>query len=100
MLFQQHSGILLTLYEVEPFAVGFAIVPPSGRIAANFYTGRIILFAFGDIYNWPGLNLCEREMITITSLLTTGGCESQLAVHINGVNAVNEAKKYLRNATK
>ena len=26
----------------------------------------------------------EREMITITSLLTTGGCEPHLEVHING----------------
>ena len=26
----------------------------------------------------------EREMITITSLLTTEGCEPQLEVHING----------------
>lgn len=26
----------------------------------------------------------ERELITITSLLTAGGCEPQLEVHING----------------
>lgn len=26
----------------------------------------------------------EREMITITSLLTSGGCEPQLEVHSNG----------------
>lgn len=44
----------------------------------------IIEFAFGDIYCRQGLSLIEREMITITSLLTTGGCESQLEVHING----------------
>lgn len=43
----------------------------------------IIEFAFGDIYNRKGLTLQEREMITITSLLTVGGCESQLEVHIN-----------------
>ncbi|SEW00393.1 carboxymuconolactone decarboxylase family protein [[Clostridium] fimetarium] len=44
----------------------------------------IIEFAFGDIYSRKGLSLQEREMITITSLLTAGGCESQLEVHING----------------
>lgn len=44
----------------------------------------IIEFAFGDVYTWPGLSMQEREMITITSLLTTGGCEPQLEVHING----------------
>lgn len=44
----------------------------------------IIEFAFGDIYARNGLNLQEREIITISSLLTAGGCEPQLRVHING----------------
>ena len=44
----------------------------------------IIEFAFGDIYPRSGLTLAERELITITSLLTAGGCEPQLVVHING----------------
>lgn len=44
----------------------------------------IIEFAFGDIYCREGLTLQEREMIAITSLLTAGGCEPQLSVHING----------------
>jgi len=44
----------------------------------------IIEFAFGDIYSRPSLTLQEREMITIVSLLTAGGCETQLEVHING----------------
>ncbi len=47
--------------------------------------GRYIVeFAFGDIYTRDGLTLQEREMITITSLLTAGGCEPQLEVHISG----------------
>lgn len=44
----------------------------------------IVEFAFGEIYSRPQLTLQEREMITITSLLTAGGCEPQLKVHING----------------
>jgi 4-carboxymuconolactone decarboxylase len=44
----------------------------------------IIEFAFGDIYCRESLNLQEREMITVSSLLTLGGCENQLEVHING----------------
>lgn len=43
----------------------------------------IVEFAFGDIYTRDGLSLQEREIITITSLLTAGGCENQLEVHIN-----------------
>jgi 4-carboxymuconolactone decarboxylase len=44
----------------------------------------IVEFAFGDIYCRENLNLQEREMITLSSLMTLGGCENQLNVHING----------------
>ena len=44
----------------------------------------IVEFAFGDIYSREGLTTEEREMITLSSLLTAGGCEPQLEVHING----------------
>lgn len=44
----------------------------------------IIEFAFGEIYSRGELNLAEREMITLASLLTAGGCENQLKVHIVG----------------
>lgn len=44
----------------------------------------IVEFAFGDIYCRENLNLQEREMITLSSLMTLGGCENQLVVHING----------------
>lgn len=47
--------------------------------------GRYILeFAFGDIYNNDTLSFREREIVTITSLLTQGDTKSQLMVHING----------------
>lgn len=53
----------------------------------------IIEFAFGDIYTRGELSLQEREMITITSLLTLGGCEPQLEVHINGALNVGISPK-------
>ena len=47
--------------------------------------GRYIVeFAFGDVYCREGLDLQEREMITLASLLTLGGCETQLEVHLHG----------------
>lgn len=52
------------------------IVPDLGRY--------IVEFAFGDIYARDGLSLQERELVTIASLLTAGGCEPQLKVHLNG----------------
>lgn len=46
--------------------------------------GRYIIeFAFGDIYCRDVLSLQEREIITLASLLTAGGCEPQLEVHIS-----------------
>ena len=44
----------------------------------------IVAFAFGDIYTRERLTTEEREMITLSSLLTAGGCEPQLEVHIGG----------------
>ncbi|MDE5615144.1 MAG: carboxymuconolactone decarboxylase family protein [Treponemataceae bacterium] len=52
------------------------IAPDLGR--------QIVEFAFGEVYTRGVLSMQERELITITSLLTAGGCEPQLEVHING----------------
>ncbi len=41
-------------------------------------------FAFGDIYTRSGLDLRQREMITITALLIQGDTAGQLHVHIQG----------------
>ncbi|MGL4991861.1 MAG: carboxymuconolactone decarboxylase family protein [Sarcina sp.] len=49
----------------------------------------IIEFAFGDIYNRNILSIKERELITLSSLLTSGGCENQLNVHIHAALNVN-----------
>ncbi|GED29795.1 carboxymuconolactone decarboxylase family protein [Brevibacillus centrosporus] len=46
--------------------------------------GRYIVeFAFGDIYSRDGLDLKQRQLVTLASLTTQGGCEPQLEVHIN-----------------
>lgn len=43
----------------------------------------VVEFAFGEIYSREALDLKQRELITIASLTTQGGCEPQLNVHIN-----------------
>ena len=53
----------------------------------------ILEFAFGDIYCRPSLTLNEREMITLSSLLSTGGCENQLEVHIQAALHVGMSKE-------
>ncbi|MDO5548232.1 MAG: carboxymuconolactone decarboxylase family protein [Eubacteriales bacterium] len=62
-------------------AGGEAVIQSLRDIAPDL--GRYLVeFAFGDIYDRPTLSLPEREMITLASLLTAGGCEAQLEVHI------------------
>lgn len=61
---------------------GIKVIQSLDQVAPDL--GKYIIeFAFGDIYTRPILTLQEREMITITSLLTAGGCEAQLRVHLN-----------------
>lgn len=64
-------------------AGGEAVIRSLESVAPD--VGRLIVeFAFGEIYSRGGLSVQEREMITIASLLTAGGCEPQLEVHVNG----------------
>lgn len=60
---------------------GEAVIQSLADIAPDL--GRYIVeFAFGDIYARGVLDAGERERITLASLLTAGGCEPQLTVHI------------------
>jgi 4-carboxymuconolactone decarboxylase len=46
--------------------------------------GRYVVeFAFGEIYQRPGLDLRRRQLVTISALTTLGGAEPQLEVHVN-----------------
>lgn len=47
--------------------VGKAIIASLKDVAPDLAT-YIVEFAFGDIYARPGLNLKQREMVTISSL--------------------------------
>jgi 4-carboxymuconolactone decarboxylase len=50
--------------------------------------GRYIVeFAFGDVYDRPGLSVRDRELATVAMLTVMGGCEPQLDVHLQA--AVN-----------
>ncbi|GAB2502115.1 Carboxymuconolactone decarboxylase family protein [Corynebacterium atrinae] len=43
---------------------------------------HIAAFAFGDIYDRPGLDPRSRQLVTLGVLTALGGCEPQLRVHI------------------
>lgn len=44
---------------------------------------HVTAFAFGDIHDRPGLDARRRQLVTLGALTALGGCEPQLAVHIN-----------------
>lgn len=73
-------------------AAGVKVIESLNDIAPDL--GRYIVeFAFGQIYARPGLSLQERELLTLASLLTSGGCEAQLRVHIRAALHVGVKKK-------
>ncbi|MFH5181240.1 carboxymuconolactone decarboxylase family protein [Paenibacillus sp. TAB 01] len=43
----------------------------------------VVEFAFGDIYSREGLDFKQRQLVTLASLTTQGGCEPQLQVHLH-----------------
>ncbi|KFI39690.1 carboxymuconolactone decarboxylase [Bifidobacterium actinocoloniiforme DSM 22766] len=60
---------------------GQAVVDSLQDIAPEL--GRwIVEFAFGDVYASDGLDAKQRELVTLGSLVTQGGAEPQLKVHI------------------
>lgn len=71
---------------------GIRVIESLNDIAPDL--GRYIIeFAFGQIYARSGLSLQERELLTLSTLLTAGGCEAQLQVHINAALHVGIKKE-------
>ncbi|WP_030338512.1 carboxymuconolactone decarboxylase family protein [Streptomyces sp. NRRL S-1022] len=44
---------------------------------------QVVAWAFGEIYDRPGLSPRDRQLVTLGMLTALGGCEPQLEVHIN-----------------
>lgn len=55
-------------------------------------------FCFGDTYTRDGLNLQDREMLTMVVLACLGGCEPQLKGHIQGNINIGNSKETLLGA--
>ena len=43
---------------------------------------QVVAWAFGDIYNRPGLTPRDRELVTLGILTALGGCEPELESHV------------------
>lgn len=47
--------------------------------------GRYIVeFGYGEVYGRPGLDLRERQIVSVAALVTQGGAERQLEYHLGG----------------
>ena len=44
---------------------------------------QVVAWAFGEIYDRPGLAPRDRQLVTLGMLTALGGCEAQLDVHVN-----------------
>jgi 4-carboxymuconolactone decarboxylase len=44
---------------------------------------QVVAWAFGEMYDRPGLPPRDRQLVTLGMLTALGGCEPQLDVHIN-----------------
>lgn len=43
----------------------------------------VIEFAFGDVYRRPGLDMKQRQLVTLTALTAIGDSERELRVHLH-----------------
>jgi len=59
---------------------------------------HVAAFAFGDIYDRPGLDPCSRQLVTIGVLTALGGCEPQLKVHIGAALNVGLGREEITEA--
>lgn len=70
------------LLEIDGQA-GVAVTESLADIAPDL-AKYVVEFAFGDIYQRPGLDLRSREIATIAALTALGTATPQLKVHIRG----------------
>ncbi|WP_335979806.1 carboxymuconolactone decarboxylase family protein [Streptomyces sp. CA2R106] len=59
---------------------------------------HVAAFAFGDIYDRPGLDPRSRQLVTLGVLTALGGCEPQLKVHIGAALNVGISREEITEA--
>lgn len=59
---------------------------------------HVAAFAFGDVYDRPGLDARSRQLVTLGMLTALGGCEPQLKVHSNAALNVGITREEITEA--
>jgi 4-carboxymuconolactone decarboxylase len=49
----------------------------------------LVEWCFGEVHTRPGLSARERELLIVACLVTLGGCEPQVAAHIQALRALD-----------
>ncbi len=49
----------------------------------------LVEWCFGDVHTRPGLTSRDRELLIVACLVTLGGCEPQVAAHIQALRAID-----------
>lgn len=49
----------------------------------------LVEWCFGDVHTRPGLTSRDRELLIVACLVTLGGCEPQVAAHIQALRALD-----------
>ncbi|GAB2678269.1 carboxymuconolactone decarboxylase family protein [Saccharopolyspora gloriosae] len=59
---------------------------------------HVAAFAFGDIYDRPGLDARSRQLVTLGVLTALGGCQPQLRVHLGAALNVGISREEITEA--
>lgn len=81
--------------QVEIFGSGMKGFQNSGDEDTRHINYWLAGNCFGDYYTRGGLDLKQREMITVCFLAAQGGCEPQLKAHIQGNINIGNDKDFL-----
>jgi 4-carboxymuconolactone decarboxylase len=58
----------------------------------------MVSWAFGDVYARPGLELRDRQLVSVVTLAALGGADQQLAAHFGFAMQVGISREELREA--
>ncbi len=84
-----------TEVQVAAFGEGMRDAWRSGRQETVHINGWLAANCFGDYYTRGGLDLKQREMITLCFLAAQGGCEPQLTSHAGANMRVGNDRLFL-----
>jgi 4-carboxymuconolactone decarboxylase len=82
---QRHERGLARLAELGDHPGGDAFLERMGSPMADW----LVDWTFGEVHTRPELSARDRELIIVACLTTLGGCEPQVAAHIQALRAID-----------